>query len=214
MISINYGTNAKSRAMVRAYLELNRFKRVLDIGYSADGWTNPFVTFAVDVIPASITSSFGVIQFFGDANEPDVWDLIQQDVEQNGPFDFCVASHVLEDIINPTYVAKKISQYCSAGFVAVPSKFMELTRYIEGAYRGFIHHRYIFNAESNELVGYPKLNFIEHDPRFDSVGEKLDMNNPELQMWWTDQLKVKIVNDNFMGPDVSSVLHYYDGLLV
>ena len=210
---IKYGTGTQSRIEVREYLSLQKFKRVLDVGYSANSWSKPFVTHTIDIMAASMVDSLGVIQFFGDANEPDVWELIKEDVEKHGPFDFCIASHVLEDIVNPVYAATKISQVCSAGFVSVPSKFLECTRHIESTYRGFIHHRYIYNAEGDTLVGYPKLNFIEYDSRFDTVSEQLTRDNLELQLWWEDKINLKIVNGNFMGPNVGAVLGYYDGLL-
>lgn len=81
---IKYGTGTQSRAEVREYLELYKFKRVLDVGYSANSWSKPFVTHTIDIMAASVVDSLGVIQFFGDANEPEVWELIEKDVEKHG----------------------------------------------------------------------------------------------------------------------------------
>jgi hypothetical protein len=198
------------RIEVLSHLESNPKKRVLDIGYSAHTWSSKFVTHYVDIRSANDKSK---VAFEGDINFPQVWEAVEKDVLENGLFDYCICSHTLEDIINPVYVASMIDRFCKAGFIAVPSKFTEMTT-VEGAYRGYIHHRYIYNFENGKLVGYPKLNFIEYDKRFDYIADQFKVENSELQVFWNDNFELKIINDNYMGPNANAVLNYYNGLLV
>lgn len=200
----------RDRNEVITYLESTQPKRVLDIGYSAVPWSSKFVTHYIDIRPAYDSAK---IAFLGDVNFPEVWETIEKDVLENGLFDYCICSHTLEDIINPVYVAKMINKYCKAGFIAVPSKFVEMKK-IEGDYRGFIHHRYIYNYENGKMVGYPKLNFMENDKRFDYIADQFKVENSELQIFWSDEFELTIINDNYMGPTKSAVLNYYNNLLI
>lgn len=196
------------RSEVLNLLKTRKFKRVLDIGYSANTWSKEFVTHYIDVnLSDDATKKF----FLGDVNFPEVWEKIKNDVETNGPFDFCICSHTLEDIINPVYVADNLKKYAKAGFIAVPSKYLEMNK-VEGPYRGYIHHRYIFNSENGKMIGYPKLNFLEWDERCEKLTKQLTSTNSELQLSWEGGFDLEIINDNYMGPDVFSVIKYYQPL--
>lgn len=205
----NFCYNNGDRQNVINYLKDNKKTRVLDIGYSANSWDTEYVTHYVDVIKSDETK----IGFLGDINFPYIWEEVAKDVEVNGKFDFCICSHTLEDIINPLYVSQMINKFCLSGFIAVPSKFIEMTKWIDGQYRGYIHHRYIFNYENDKLVGYPKLNFIEYDIRFNTLANQLTPDNRELQFFWKDKFDLEIINANYMGPNVNAVLNYYNSLL-
>jgi hypothetical protein len=198
----------QDRTDILQLIKNQNYKRVLDIGYSANNWSAPVVTHYIDIIDTQCDK----IKFIGDLNCPEVWDAIAQDVLINGPFDFCISSHVLEDIVNPSFVSRMVSKYCLAGFIACPSKFIESSKNIEGPYRGFIHHRYIFNIENDKLIGYPKLNFIEYDFRFDQLSNILTSDNVDLQLLWADEINLEIINSNYMGPTVTAVISYYDTL--
>jgi len=203
-----YAYSNQERDNILQFLKNQNYKRVLDIGYSANNWSAPVVTHYSDIIKIDCQQ----IGFIGDINCPEVWDVIAQDVLINGPFDFCISSHVLEDIVNPSFVSRMVSKYCLAGFIACPSKFIESSKDIEGPYRGFIHHRYIFNIENDKLIGYPKLNFIEYDSRFDQLSNISTINNRDLQLLWVDEIDLHIINSNYMGPTVTTVVSYYDTL--
>jgi len=202
-------TPLHDRKTVLDFLETTPQKRVLDVGYAVNTWSSKYVTHYCDINEVTSDKIF----FKGDINLPDVWAEIDKDVQLNGKFDFCISSHTFEDIINPYFVSLMIEKYCEKGFIAVPSKYQELKKHVDGNYRGYIHHRYIFNIEENNFVGYPKLNFIETDSRFDAVGQKNNASNSELQFFWKDKIDLKIINNNYMGPTVNHVLGYYNGLL-
>lgn len=204
----NYTKN-QDRDFIISYLEKTKFKRVIDVGYSANAWSSAYVTHYVDVIDSGLDKIF----FKGDINDPDVWKLIEQDVQLNGKFDFCICTHTFEDIINPLYASKMMEKYSNAGYVAVPSKYLELTNNIENYWKGYIHHRYIFNKEGDAFVGYPKMGFLEGDQRCDNVSNHLSFDNRELQFFWKDTIGMKIINANYLGPNIDCVLGYYNTLL-
>jgi len=197
------------RKEVLSLLSSHPKKRVLDVGYSANTWSSKFVTHYIDIQQSTDQSK---ISFVGDINSPQVWEAVEKDVLKNGLFDYCICSHTLEDIVNPVFVALMIKKFCRAGFIAVPSKFTEM-KTVEGPYRGYIHHRYIYNFEDGKLIGYPKLNFIEYDRRFDALANQFKVENSELQLFWDGGFELKIINDNYMGPNVTAVLGYYNNLL-
>lgn len=204
----NY-TSLHDRNNVLTYLRQSHFSRVLDVGYAVNTWSSEFVTHYMDINRVDSDKVF----FYGDINLPNVWREVEEDVNRNGKFNFCISSHTFEDIINPYFVSLMIEKFCDAGFIAVPSKYQEMKKHIDGDFRGYIHHRYIFNKEGTEFVGYPKLNFIENDSRFTEVAARSNFKNGELQFFWKNKIDLKIVNNNYMGPTVGHVLSYYQNLL-
>ena len=104
-----------------------------------------------------------------------------------------------------------LTRIAREGFIAVPSKNIELTRDINGPYYGHIHHRWIYNKEGDRFVAYPKLNFIEHT-NFDSVTSEFSSEINELCFFWKDSYNLDIVNNDYMGPNVEAVNQYFTGL--
>lgn len=72
--------------------------------------------------------------------------------------------------MNPKYVCEQIEKISKAGYIAVPSKYRELSRF-EGGYRGYIHHRWIFHMKNNIFIGFPKINYIDSIPIFDRIAD-------------------------------------------
>lgn len=183
-------------------LESIKGKRIVDVGGStsfADGHLEAIVDFNPPLAKAERI-------FQGNINHPDVWDKVKEYVKKKGKFDFAICTHTLEDISNPFYVCQQIEQIAKAGFIAVPSKYIELAR-LGNHFRGFIHHRWIFDVIDGKFTGFPKVNLIEH-PRFDIKGE-----GNELQIFWEGEIGLKIINNDWLGPDNASVEGYYNKLL-
>jgi len=204
-------TSNNNRSQVLEFLKENNFSRVLDVGYSANNWSSEYTTHYMDINESDLSKKW----FEGDINVPYIWENVQKEVDKNGKFDFCICTHTLEDIINPHYVCCMMEKYSKAGFIATPSKYVEMSRHVDMGYpyRGYIHHRYIFNKENNEYVAYPKLSFVEQDNRFDRLSSDLQENNAEIQFFWEDKINLIIKNNNYMGPTVDHVLRYYNDLL-
>jgi len=95
----------------------------------------------------------------------------------------------------------------------VPSKHKELSRFEFGSngYRGYIHHRWIYTINNGYLTGIPKLGLIEYLPQLDEIADT-DSEIDELRAYWFNSVGLRIVNEDYMGPDVKSVVRYYNML--
>jgi hypothetical protein len=191
---------------------------VIDIGGSFVGWTRDIADAIADInVPPSGTASKDIRFFQVDITHPVGWRRIRAHVEAFGKFDFSICSHTLEDVINPAFVAEQLSAISHGGYVATPSKYAELSRQVESPpaltpYRGYIHHRYIFTMHAGTMVGFPKINYIEYAPGFDEVGS-YSAQREELSLFWRDKLDLRIVSNNFLGPDPPAVTDMYTSLI-
>jgi hypothetical protein len=190
---------------------------VIDVGGSKNGWSWEILDALVDFDPSPQFDNTNekVKKFNFDITDPEQWTSIRDYVNMNGKFDFSICTHTLEDIANPKFVAKQLSYISRHGFIAVPSKHREFSRLVEGnsPYRGYIHHKYIFNIENNQVIAYPKINFLEYMDFFDKIADK-DDNKSDLSFLWKDELDINYVNNNYLGPDPASIQTYYLNLLL
>lgn len=172
------------------------------------GWSFPYVDALVDFqMPGDIPSH--ITHFQCDITHPDQWKDILAYVEKHGKFDFSICTHTLEDIMNPGFVCEQLSKISKEGYIAVPSKYIELTR-MEGPYRGYIHHRWIFVVRNQEFIGYPKLNVIEYLDADRHIQDKRQFG--DMSFFWKEEISVHYLNKNYMGPDVGSVIGYFQTL--
>jgi hypothetical protein len=116
--------------------------------------------------------------------------------------------------MNPVYVSEQIQKIAKEGYVAVPSKYRELMRFENGnnGYRGYIHHRWIFDIINNIFVGFPKINYLDSVNSFDNIAS-YDDNICDLSFFWKEKIDIVYINNNYLGPNVLSVMHYYNLLL-
>ena len=187
---------------------------VVDVGGSHGGWSKNVIDAIIDFNDFSTTNS-NIKHFNCDITHPDSWNNIIQYVKDNGKFDFCICSHTLEDIMNPAYVCEQIVKISNSGYIAVPSKYKELSRFEFGnnSYRGYIHHRWIFDiVKDNAFLAYPKINYVENSNIFDKVADN-DNNKSDLSFFWKDNIDIRYVNNNYLGPNVISVKNYYNDLI-
>jgi hypothetical protein len=199
MISYKF-TNDSDRTTV---IDKVKHLKNIDIG-GATSIVDGYLTAIVDFNhPKAKAKEF----FQGNINNPLVWSKVGRYVKDYGKFDFAICTHTLEDICNPSFVCSQIESIAKAGFIVVPSKYIELAR-LGNHFRGFIHHRWIFDIVDGVFTGFPKLNLIEH-PRFDAVKG----TESELQIWWEGEIGLQIINNDFLGPDDESVQSYYNKLL-
>lgn len=211
MINATYSNGNRSNVllMIEEQRRIRKFS-VIDIGGTMVGWSRNHVDAIVDFNDPPPNNNPNIKHFKCDITHPDSYAEITQYVEKNGKFDFCICTHVLEDIINPAFVCEKMSTIAHSGYIAFPSKFRELSR-VEGEYRGYIHHRWIFSVEEGRLIGYPKISYIESE-RFDSGADFSD-DLCDLSFYWVKSVTVEYLNNNFLGPNIDSVKEYYGGLL-
>ena len=184
--------------------------RVIDVGGSYIGWSFPIVDAIIDFNDVTGPNSEHITHFKCDITQPKEWDKILNYIADNGRYDFCICSHTLEDIINPVFVCEQIAKIADAGYIAVPSKYRELSRF-EGLYRGYIHHRWIFCIKNNVVIGFPKIGYIEQCSDFDSISD-MNIDKCDLSFYWKDSIEIRYLNNNYLGPDVTSVIQYYTNL--
>jgi hypothetical protein len=179
---------------------------VVDVGGSAGGWTHDIVDAIVDANPSPAPQHYRV-----NLNRYADWDCVRDAVARDGPFSFAICSHTLEDIANPMLVLEMLPQIAHRGYIAVPSKYREFS-HIEGKHLGYIHHRWIFDADRTTLLGYPKLGFLETMPELARIGSTAPAVS-ELSVRWSGGIPYRIVNDDYLGPSADAVRGYYRALL-
>jgi hypothetical protein len=183
---------------------------VIDVGGSLCGWSTPYVDAIMDFNKPEVPTNVRV--FSANLNKHSDWKEVLEYVETNGKFSYAICSHTLEDIANPTLAMDLMPQIAQEGYIAVPSKYRELSRGIEGPWRGYIHHRWIYDIQADKLVGFPKVVFLEHQPYLDTIAD-ISREKEELCFQWYGSIDYEIINNDYIGPSVGHVIDYYKKLL-
>lgn len=190
------------------YIKKNRIEnknyKVIDIGTALNSWSDPEVDATVDILDLNNNK----IHFKGNINYFEVWQNILNYVDKNGKFDFSICSHVLEDISNPGLVSHMISKISKSGFIAFPSKYVECARHGTN-FRGWIHHRWIFNYENGKVIGYPKLPFTEY---LNYLNMEVKEMSDEFSFFWEDSCNIEIINNDFF-PSGEYMTEIYKNLI-
>lgn len=161
----------------------------------------------VDINPIQSSTRF----FQVNLNDETSWASVLEYVQAHGKFSYAICSHTIEDICNPGLTLRMLPRIAQAGSLSVPSKYQEFSR-IEGPYLGYIHHRWIYDVRDGQVVGYPKLGFLETYTKLHGLGRK-EAAYAQLSLAWKDDIPHRFVNGDYLGPDVASVYRYYTDLL-
>ena len=79
---------------------------------------------------------------------------------------------------------------------------------VEGNYRGYFHHWWIFNIVDGEFWGFPKWVWMERDEWFDGVRSTGDTGiMPDFSFWWVGGLKL---NECLLGASKTAGVGDYD----
>ena len=183
---------------------------LIDIGSYGNPWSIEYITATLDINDCA----HGEINFKGNMNSHYIWNEVLEYVNKHGKFDFCVCTHTLEDISNPKLVCDMIEKIAKEGFIAVPSKYAECHRSYscEGPIRGAIHHRWIYNVENNNFIGYPKFSVTEYLNSCEQLEKSYSPDKSELSFFWKDSIGFNIVNDDYF-PDSNFMFEIYKNLL-
>ena len=150
---ITYKSNGQlNREIVKDYLRdkkaANPNFKVMDIGGVVNPWCDEFVDAYADIKPRE-----GKKIYVGDINEEQIWEDIASE-----HWDFCICTHLLEDIRDPKFVIEKIQRHFSAGFISMPNKHTEFSNIQSKYYVGYCHHRWIFQITlENKLRAIAKF---------------------------------------------------------
>lgn len=170
-------------------LEEIKHLKIIDIG-GANSFAHGYLDAIVEIREPQAPCNH---KFIGDINRPEVWEDILEHVRKHGEWDYAICTHTLEDIHNPIYVCEMIQEIAKAGIIIEPSKYRELARFTGGAFRGFIHHHWLFDIIDGKFTGFPKLNYLE-ESIFDHVHHKLE-GREELIVHWEGLIDAVEVNE-------------------
>ncbi len=132
--------------------------RVIDIGGRHNPWADEVTDAYIDVFQFETEKQL----YVGDINDEDVW----REVEKDGPYDFAIISHVLEDISYPMTALRWMPRIAKAGFFGLPNRHAEFANRVSDYWVGQSHHRWIFTVVdengSNLLRAVPKFACVEY----------------------------------------------------
>lgn len=193
---------------VRKLKEGNPNFTLLDIGASHNPFNLEFLTHTFDLRPIQLPN---VHAFAGDMNCYEDWVQLFDYVEKNGKFDFVNCTHTLEDIAYPMAALRYLPKIAKEGFIAVPSKYYELQQ--RDSFKGGIHHRWIFNSRDGVLVAYPKIGLLENMTFFPYGKEVEEKADTELRIFWKEDIRFEVINNDYLGPTREAVIDMYQKLM-
>jgi hypothetical protein len=200
-----YNTTVKSSIDdVKKIISNNNYKTI-DIGASLQFWSYPECKFVADIVKIE---KEGVKFFDFNIQNKETWSDLLTYVGINGKFDYSICSHTLEDVITPTNLLELLPKISKRGYIAVPSKFDELSFLWNNKYRGNAHHKQIIDMKDNIVCIYPKYPFLEV---FDESDEILKNNlGKELVIFWEDKIPFKFfAQDNIFHSDDELIKEFY-----
>lgn len=213
IFNIKVGNISKSQTQLIEWIKNEKQKNpsftVVDIGGSMSGWSHEVVDAIIDINPIESGLFFKV-----NLNRYQDWDIVREYVTKQGKFSFAICSHTLEDIANPMLVLDMLSEIANSGYIAVPSKYREMS-FVEGSFRGYLHHRWIFDVLDKQpytFVGYPKLSFLEYEKDLHTLAIS-SSDVEQLSFQWETTIEYNIINNDFLGPTSGHVRQYYKRLL-
>ena len=181
---------------------------VIDVGAAANPWS-------ADVLDATFDMGecgAAPLHFRGNFNDPRAWEPVLSHVARHGRFSYCICSHTLEDLAYPAIALEMLPRIAEAGYVAVPSRYLESLR-PEGPYRGFIHHRWVLDNVGEELVLAPKLPLVEYIQLGSEGAWPAAPERFEFQMMWRGAINFTPLNGDYMGPDRNHVIGMFSEFL-
>lgn len=150
------------RGRVLEYLAARRREsafRVIDVGGRYNPWADEHTDAYVDLFPTEAGDEKTV--YVGNICTDEVWEKIERHTAWEGKFDFSICTHVLEDVRDPFFVARRLAKISKAGFVSVPTKHSELSNVESRFYLGYCHHRWIFTVQGEgddrRMIGVGKM---------------------------------------------------------
>jgi hypothetical protein len=190
---------------------LNPNYTVIDLGGSANSWSQPVRDFLVDYNASANEPN----QMAIDLCDPDSWnDLLAK--TNNNLFDYAICTHTLEDLYDPFIALKNLPKIAKAGIITTPSILTECS-YVETKellWRGYMHHRWLFDIdeETHEMLVIPKINYIDsilRDQPLVVYNEKYQ----EIRYNWTGSIKYKKFMNGYLGPTPTDIANAYNNLL-
>jgi SAM-dependent methyltransferase len=163
---------------------------------------HPLAGWVIDLIEPGTVPSYGP----ADQTQPSQREYVVHDICSSRPFpfadsffDFCICTHVLEDVRDPLRVCEEMVRVAKAGYIEVPSWESELTHNLEGRHHsGRSHHRWLIDMASDGLTFLFKPHFVSgywktRIPR----------------RWWKDDPTKSVRGFMWSGPFRAVERHFY-----
>jgi hypothetical protein len=132
--------------------------RVIDIGGRHNPWADAAVDAYLDVFEFETDKKL----YVGDIQDERTWRTLEAD----GPFDFAIISHVLEDVRYPMTALDWLPRIAHGGFLGLPNRHSEFSNNNSGYWLGRSHHAWIFTVQQLDdgpvLRAIPKLPCVEY----------------------------------------------------
>jgi hypothetical protein len=209
MLTISYGNTAETRQQLITELQTRRTEnpqyRVIDVGGAINGWSRPVATMIVDVNAADSSNSMKL-----DICRTDSWDKLLAHVQFEGKYDYAICTHTLEDIYNPITALELLPKIANAGVITMPSIRAELSRAESQFWLGYIHHRWIFDQQDEQMLVIPKLEVLDALVA-DSI--KYQADTEEVIFQWQDRIPYTMFMNNYLGPNADAVINSYNELI-
>ncbi|PHY20834.1 FkbM family methyltransferase [Caulobacter sp. BP25] len=177
---------------------------VIDVGAAANPWSGEVLDATFDMGDCAVAP----LHFRGNFNDSRSWDEVLRHVAKHGRFSYAICSHTLEDLAYPAMALEMLPRIADAGYVCVPSRYLENLR-PESPYRGFIHHRWILDNVGQDLILAPKIPLVEF---LTLEAEAEWANQPdrfEFQMHWRGAIAFSPMNGDYLGPNREAVIGMY-----
>lgn len=188
---------------IREKRKKNSNYKVIDIGGSAEYtcWSHSIIDYIADINKSANIPDNSTIKYFHfDVNFESEWQKLLNHVKINGKFDFCIASHIIEDISLPQVLLNNLKNISNEGFIAFPSKFVELTNIAGQNFVGYMHHKWIYTINDNKLLGFPKLNFIEGNQTLRNM-EMNELLIMDISFFWRNDIPYDMIHTNYSSQE-------------
>jgi FkbM family methyltransferase len=177
---------------------------VIDVGAAANPWSAEVLNATFDMNEVQVAP----LHFQGNFNDSRSWDPVLRHVARHGRFSYAICSHTLEDLAYPAMALEMLPRIAEAGYIAVPSRYLESLR-PEGPYRGFIHHRWVLDNVGEDLILAPKIPLLEHLALADEASWPERSDRFEFQMMWRGAIAFHPMNGDYLGPSRNHVINMY-----
>ncbi len=146
------------------------------------------------------------LAFPGDIDNEDAWRPLLAHVAHHGRFAYALCAHVLPRLNNPELLLRMLPLVAEAGFISTSSRQLESLR-PEGAYRGYLQHRWILDRFEDQLTLAPKLGLLEHAALDQEAAFAQQPTRFELQTFWRGGLDIRRLDDS--GSSAAFIERYF-----
>ncbi|NQE63231.1 FkbM family methyltransferase [Caulobacter sp. RHG1] len=177
---------------------------VIDVGAAANPWSGEVLNATFDMGDCAVAP----LHFRGNFNDSRSWDEVLRHVAKHGRFSYAICSHTLEDLAYPAMALEMLPRIADAGYVCVPSRYLESLR-PESPYRGFIHHRWVLDNVGPDLILAPKIPLVEFLTMEAEADWGAQTDRFEFQMHWRGAIAFNPMNGDYLGPTRDAVIGMY-----